>query len=536
MRQTLYKLLYLIVAALIVGCTRSGNTKEAVDDNLINAEFDQAIVVADSLYSHMQFRDAYDRYLQLLDNEEIQENSEKMLYVLDALSNTSELSGHKVEQTKWLKQLIDLAKQTDNKYYHSMGLLKMGQDIFYEGDREKGIQYVRKAIDLMSKTDRADTDHLTHSCLIFLAGLYGEMKDYKNALKTNERNLQLTMQGTRWGNGPNIQLIDRRMALAKMAAVLTSMKDFQRADSAYAAWKAVQYEGNHTRDYFIVDYLRKRGLYQEAIPIYNNLIQRVREQGDTLGEMMNTAKWGLAEVYQKMGRYQQSADLYEQVLEIQDTLKNRKAKHTAQELDAVYHVKEQEQAIMQQKAENIRQRNILISMIAILLGVTVIAVIIIFNNRAIKRKNLLLAEQITEALNYKKMYWDEKIAQAPVTVPDVNTVTDEQLFQYINEVIVREGLFLDPKFDRQTVMDRFQLSKERVGAIFSKGSEFAKLTNYVQQLRLEYAAKLLIEQPEMSIVQIASCCGFSSNTYFSNRFRQYFDMSPTDFRKASPRK
>lgn len=114
-----------------------------------------------------------------------------------------------------------------------------------------------------------------------------------------------------------------------------------------------------------------------------------------------------------------------------------------------------------------------------------------------------------------------------------NALTDEQLFQHINEVVVREGLFLDPKFERQTIMDRFNLSKERVGTIFSKGSSFTKLTNYVQQLRLEYAAKLLVEQPDLSIVQVANQCGFSSNTYFSDRFRQRFDMTPSEFRKAS---
>ena len=108
------------------------------------------------------------------------------------------------------------------------------------------------------------------------------------------------------------------MALAKMASVLARMgrsssgslqsRYFERADSVYAAWQAVQYEGNHTRDYFIVDYMKRRGRYQEAITIYNDLIERVRRQGDTLGEMMNTAKWGLADVCQQMGRYQQAAN------------------------------------------------------------------------------------------------------------------------------------------------------------------------------------------------------------------------------------
>ena len=75
--------------------------------------------------------------------------------------------------------------------------------------------------------------------------------------------------------------------------------------------------------------MRRRGLHSEAINIYNNLINRIRQQGDTLGEMMNTAKWGLADVCHQMGRSEQAATLYEQVLEIQDTLKSRKARNTA---------------------------------------------------------------------------------------------------------------------------------------------------------------------------------------------------------------
>ena len=280
--------------------------------------------------------------------------------------------------------------------------------------------------------------------------------------------------------------------------------------------------------------MKKRGRYQEAVTIYNDLIQRVRQQGDTLGEMMNTAKWGLAEVYRKMGRHSQATELYEQVLEIQDTLKSRKAKNTAQELAAIYHDQEQDQTIMQQQAENTRQRYLLFTVLAVLLGVTALAVVIIRKNHIISRKNQSLVAQITETINYKKMYWDEKQALTPTPDTDsgdLNALTDEQLFQHIHDVIMRERLFLDPSFGRNTIMERFHLSKERVGTTFSQGSEHAKLSNYVQQLRLEHAAKLLIEQPGLSIVQIATSCGFNRPTYFSHCFRQHFGMTPSEFRE-----
>jgi AraC-like DNA-binding protein len=514
-----------------VGCTGCGDTKNAAQsDSPLNADFAQAMAEADSLYSNMQFRDAYDLYLKLLDSEEAQDDSEKRLIVLNSLCNSSELSGHKAEQPEWLKQLLDLATQTVNDYYRSMALISMGQNVFHEGNREQGIRYVNEAIDLMGKTDHTDTDHLTHGYLTMLASLYSEMRDYANALKTNERNLQLTMEGTRWGNVPNQQLIDRRMALAKKAALLARMGRasygsdqrayFQRADSAYTAWKAVEYEGNHTRDYFIVDYMKRRGLLREAADIYADLIQRIRQQGDTLGEMMNTAKWGLADVCQQMGRYQQAADLYEQVLVIQDTLKSRKARNTAQELAAVYRAKEQEQKIMEQEAVNTRQEAYIIIILLVLIGVTALAVVFIVKNRIINYKNRALIKLIDENIKLK-------------TVPQPYPVMEgsaSSLFNRLSTEIREQQLYLDPSFDRQAVCDRFQLTAVQVGNVFAQSSNYNSLPDFIRDCRLEHACQLL-KTTDMTIANVAACSGYSRVTTFNHDFKTRYNLSPTEYRR-----
>lgn len=112
----------------------------------------------------------------------------------------------------------------------------------------------------------------------------------------------------------------------------------------------------------------------------------------------------------------------------------------------------------------------------------------------------------------------------------MNSLTDEQLFHYINDIVVSERLFLAPDFNRQTIMDRFQLTKERLGTAFSKGSQYARLTDYTQELRLEYSTLLMTERPDMTISQIAQDCGFSSYDYFGRCFRKHFGMTPTEFR------
>ena len=194
-----------------------------------------------------------------------------------------------------------------------------------------------------------------------------------------------------------------------------------------------------------------------------------------------------------------------------------------------------EQQMERQKAEARADRNQLLTVIfAILFAATLAALAWYWHQKhVISRKNRALVRQIEEAVKYKEKYMKAVPLLKQSTEPsDLSTLTDEQLFDYINHVIVSEQLYTNPNFSRQTLMDRFQLSKDRLGAAFSRGSEYAKLSDYIAELRLERAASLLIEEPNLTITQVAQACGFSTLRYFTDRFKHRFGMTPTDFRKA----
>ena len=133
MRQRLHLILFIVVV-FMTGC--SGEAKETQTNEA--SPFDQTMREADSLYNSMQFRDAYDLYLELLDDKEAKADSEKMLNVLDSLCMASELADHKMEQSKWMRQLIDLAKKTGNAYY---GVLDGGVHTF-----SYDLQYIYNAL------------------------------------------------------------------------------------------------------------------------------------------------------------------------------------------------------------------------------------------------------------------------------------------------------------------------------------------------------------------------------------------------------
>ena len=85
-------------------------------------------------------------------------------------------------------------------------------------------------------------------------------------------------------------------------------------------------------------------------------------------------------------------------------------------------------------------------------------------------------EQIADAVRYKDKF--HKLNEIPGS-PNLSSMTNEQLYQYINEIVIRERLFCDPKFGREDIMERFKLSEDRVGTVFSKGSEHAKMSSYI---------------------------------------------------------
>lgn len=61
------------------------------------------------------------------------------------------------------------------------------------------------------------------------------------------------------------------------------------------------------------------------------------------------------------------------------------------------------------------------------------------------------------------------------------------------------------------------------------GLSFQNLLNY---MRLEFAEKLLNEE-KLTLTQISECCGFSSPSYFNKCFKQWYGITPVQYKKES---
>lgn len=83
---------------------------------------------------------------------------------------------------------------------------------------------------------------------------------------------------------------------------------------------------------------------------------------------------------------------------------------------------------------------------------------------------------------------------------------------------------------RQTLIDLFGVSKEVVGSAFAKGSKYGSLTSFINTCRLTHAVKLLDDNKEMSIKEIALASGYYNVNTFSRNFKAKYSMSPSEYR------
>lgn len=106
----------------------------------------------------------------------------------------------------------------------------------------------------------------------------------------------------------------------------------------------------------------------------------------------------------------------------------------------------------------------------------------------------------------------------------------EDYLSRINSVILYIEKNLDKVLDLDTISRHANFSPFHFHRIFTAliGETPA---DFILRLRIEKAAKLLQEDTNILIVEIAYRCGFTNQTTFSRAFRKYFSMTAHEFRK-----
>lgn len=185
------------------------------------------------------------------------------------------------------------------------------------------------------------------------------------------------------------------------------------------------------------------------------------------------------------------------------------------------------------------------TIIVILLFIIILLLILgaysLHYSRVVYRRNEQL-NRILNALNdYRAILSDENLSldkqkellkKKEAKQDSCNTVQTEEgqtFFVKMDARVNKEKPFTDADFDQQALADFMEVDLETFRKLVPRYSDPSRTLEYINSLRAEYAAKLLMEPTEWSLDRIASCCGFKDTTTFNNAFKFAFGILPEDY-------
>ena len=226
------------------------------------------------------------------------------------------------------------------------------------------------------------------------------------------------------------------------------------------------------------------------------------------------------------------------------------------ELAEIYKTDEQAHRIERQAA-SIQKRNIYIVCFIVILVVACLYIRhILKSNRTIRLKNDTMARTIDELMAYKDELFirqEENIrlreelqrldnapdnpepetaegAEEADDVPSLPELTerDRALYDRVSYEIMSRRLYLCPGFNKKELLKEIHVPANKFAVLFKvfAGCSFSQ---YIQNCRLDYAVRLMREQPQWTLDAIAKEAQMSKGA-FNIQFHKRYGMKPSEFR------
>ena len=146
-------------------------------------------------------------------------------------------------------------------------------------------------------------------------------------------------------------------------------------------------------------------------------------------------------------------------------------------------------------------------------------------------QDLAESDNTTEKSEKKTDKTTEKITQTTVEPDKFMSRFYEIDFKKLTDAIRDEQLYTTPKFGRKDLMRRFHMTGKRISTVFSTAG--TSVPEFIRECRLEHARQLMVERPDMTLVEIATASGFVHASTFTVDFKNKYGVSPTKYREQA---
>lgn len=105
------------------------------------------------------------------------------------------------------------------------------------------------------------------------------------------------------------------------------------------------------------------------------------------------------------------------------------------------------------------------------------------------------------------------------------------IFQRMEDLIQEEKVFLDEKITLAKLAEQLSITPHQLSEILNTKLE-KTFNEYINEHRIQEAQRLLLEEPDANVLDIAFNVGYNTKSAFYKSFQKIVGQSPSQFRKA----
>ena len=494
--------------------------------SLVEQQQDSAILICKSLLSH----------------DSVRNNATEQMNIYDMLINTSRIKYDLEAYLQWATKKAVLCQQQgeDNERWRTEA--DIGLVMTQLGQIDEGLAKLDEAIshlDAPGSIDRMDAFIVAVKRKI---NALNELKHYTDVIPLAQRilaRLDHYEQHAKdyaedsyrlsWSDNPSDR--DRYLDFSRSQAWGFLAHAYAHSDSPQ---KAKEYLALFDNSGYGKTFMGRRmiaptqvalGMYDEALRTYDEIERRMA--GDTLNKDYATILRSRAIAARTKGHISEALDFQTRYANLSKIVSDSLHASEAHDYAARYHAQEQQLEIQEKEAE--AERSYIVSLAVAIVALLAIAFAIYFfrQKRIVSEKNRALVRMINGTPPEPEEEPDEE-EEPEDQSEDKNESAD--LFHDIDIAIRSERLYKNVNLQRQDICDRFGISRHTLNNLLAEHADGLSFPQYVNNIRLEEALRLLRNETTMTVSAIATEVGFTPAN-LREQFKRKYGMTPVDYRQ-----
>lgn len=497
---------------------------------------------------------------------ESRNDSERFLSLVSIMAEDCHNNGDYAGSVEYCAEGLKLAQEAGDKASEANLHVNWGLNLLEMEQYDEAFRHIDIAIEVLDEAVRENPCYKTWDDLFYALGMKISLlwdKDRHEEAVAMRPLIEETLCGLEASEDAPDGIVDMRRAETDVVycCIAYTIGNKAEGDSLYREVEANPYASTPDGEYIRIPCLVLAKRFDEALYYVKREKRLLQETTDTVNwDYINPHLQAELEVYQGKGDWKSASRVQATMLSLTDSLRQKERKEDALELAEIYKTNEQAHRIEQQEA-SIQRRNVyLVSFVLILLVAFFYIRHILKSNRMIRLKNDTMARTIDELMAYKDELFIrqeenirlreelQRLADVPEE-PEVDiteelveteedtedesslprlTERDRALYDRVSYEIRNRQLYLRPGFNKKELLKEIHVPANKFAVLFKvfAGCSFSQ---YIQNCRLDYAVRLMREQPQWTLDAIAKEAQMSKGA-FNIQFHKRYGMKPSEFR------